>query len=91
MPTSHSFSHHKDPTNGDIYVKLDDIVFAFLKEASTIPDETIRNYMAGSAMFFSSLKESILKEDREIKQVERKKVQESKTWWGKIIWEPKKS
>jgi|WetSurMetagenome_2_1015567.scaffolds.fasta_scaffold30938_4 hypothetical protein len=91
MSVNHSFAHHKDPLNGDIYVKLDDIVFAFLKEASSIPDEATRNFMVGSAMFFNGLKESIVKEDKEIRQVESRKTQESKTWWGKIIWESKKS
>jgi len=91
MPVNHSFTHHRDPSNGDIYVKLDDIIFAFLKEASTIPDEATRNFMVGSSMFFNGLKESIIKEDREIRQVEHKKEQESKTWWGKVIWQPKKS
>lgn len=82
---NHSFTHNKDP-QGNIFVKLDDVILAFLKEASVNDDEASRNFMAGGAMFFTALKENIIKGEIEQIKFNERVEQEKKTWWGKLIW-----
>ena len=81
MPMEHNFIHIN--VGGEIYVKLDDIIFSLYKEASLTPYEGAKEFLSGAGMFFETLKKGIIEEHVVSKQVEAQK----RTWWGQIAFE----
>jgi hypothetical protein len=80
MPSNHNFQ--SVTIGNDIFVKIDDIIFAFYKEASFAPSEELKNVFGGVGASFELLKRNIIDERENNKQVEEQK----KTWWGELAF-----